>query len=498
MTDDTIAPESPTPPEVATGSSVDEAGFERSAAEETLATVFTDHHPGHARELLARFSGARRSVTFYPGGHPVVRDNLVALLVAIETYHKDSMDVPLVFFDGEVLLGEQLLAQESMIFDQLIRAMTESGQTSVTFLQGIDLDELERAMRILALDANAIDRMGGLEAAVASASVPHVQIGTVASARNAGDFDTSLPASSRQAYMRAIDAVREFGHRVAEDRPVSVFHVREAARSIVDNVLCNRNAMLEMSGLKSHDEYMFFHSVNVTILSAALGSLISSNGRFLNTLGVGGLMHDIGKTMVDFDIINKRGPLSAQEWKRMRLHPVHGAEIAAMMRGLDRSSIVVVLEHHMRYDLDGYPERTPRHPQHLTSRIVAVCDAYDAMTSRRSYTEARPQDEAMEVLAKNAGTAFDPVLVRMFIQMMGIYPPRSVVRLSSGEIAVVIMPNTDVVMPRVRVITHAGGVFIEPYDLDLSNEAQADGRRIEQCLDAAALNIDPDDYFLPR
>ena len=497
MTDDQNASDASAIPGITLGPSVSRAEFERAVAEEKTATVFSVRQTGRTRERLARFSGARRSVTFYPRGHVVVKDNVTALMSAIEQYHQDGVDVPLVFFDNEVLLGEQLLAQESVIFDQLIRDMTESGMTSVTFLQGLDIDELERSLQVLSLDGNAIEQMGGLEDAVASMSVPHVQIGTVAFARDAGDFDSREDSNNRHAYMHAIDAVREFGSRAAADKPVSVYQVRDAARSIVDNVLGNKTAMIELSGLKSHDEYTFFHSVNVTILSVALGSLISSNRRFLNSLGVGALMHDIGKMTVDLDIINKQGPLSAAEWDRMRLHPVHGAETAAMMRGLDRSSIVVILEHHMRYDLDGYPERTPRRPQHLTSRIVALCDAYDAMTSRRSYAEARPQDEAMEILAKNAGTAFDPVLVRMFTQMMGIYPPRSVVRLSSGEVAIVIKPNTDIVAPIVRVITDGDGAFIDPYDLDLSDEGKSGDRHVEQCLDAAALNIEVDDYLLP-
>jgi HD-GYP domain-containing protein (c-di-GMP phosphodiesterase class II) len=492
MTDDQTAAQAADAP------SAPRTESERAAAQEMSSTVFSSRQTGRARELLARLSGARRSVTFYPRGHVVVKDNLAALMAAITEYHNDGVDVPLVFFDNEVLLGEQLLAQESMIFDQLIRDMTESGMTSVTFLQGLTVDELERAMQVLALDGNAIAQQGGLEKAVASVAIPHVQIGTVAFARDTGDFDAAEEANSRHAYMHALDAVREFGDRAANDKPISVYQVRDAARSIVDNVLGNKSAMLELGGLKGHDEYTFFHSVNVTILSVALGSLISTNRRFLNSLGVGALMHDIGKMSVDLDIINKRGPLSAGEWEIMRLHPVHGAEVAATMRGLDRSSIVVILEHHMRYDLDGYPGRTPRRPQHLTSRIVALADAYDAMTSRRSYAEARPQDEAMEVIAKNAGTAFDPALVRMFTQMMGIYPPRSVVRLSSGEIAIVVMPNNDIVMPCVRIITDGDGAFVQPHDLDLSDETQAAGRKIEQCLDAALLNIEVDEYLLPR
>jgi hypothetical protein len=150
----------------------------------------------------------------------------------------------------------------------------------------------------------------------------------------------------------------------------------------------------------------------------------------------------------------------------------------------------------MRYDLDGYPERQPRRPQHLTSRIVAIADAYDAMTSRRSYAVAHRQDEAVEVLAKNVGTAFDPVLVRMFTQMLGMYPPRSLVRLTTGELGVVVKPNVDMFAPWVRIITDADGAFVEPFDVDLTDPATAGGRKVEVCLDPQTLNIEVDDFLV--
>jgi hypothetical protein len=110
---------------------------------------------------------------------------------------------------------------------------------------------------------------------------------------------------------------------------------------------------------------------------------------------------------------------------------------------------------------------------------------------------AHRQDEAIEVLAKNAGTAFDPVLVRMFTRMLGMYPVRSLVRLTTGEMAVVTRANEDMMTPCVRIITDAEGVFIEPFDVDLSDAAAADGRGVEGCLDAHALNIEVDDFLLP-
>jgi HD-GYP domain-containing protein (c-di-GMP phosphodiesterase class II) len=471
--------------------------FERAVAQEATSSVFTSQQTSRARELLARLGGARRSATFYPRGHLVVRDNITALMSAISEYHNEGSDVPLVFFDNEVLLGEQLLAAESVIFDQLIRDMAASGETSVNFLQGLDIEELERAMQVLSCDHTELEEQGGLEAVIEAAQIPHVQIGTVAFARELDDFASEVVVDSQANYTQALDAVRDFGKRIEGGKMPSVDQARDAVRSVVDNILENKGAMLELSGLKDYDEYTFFHSVNVTILSIALGSLISQNRRFLNSLGVGALMHDVGKMTVELEVLNKSGSLSPEEWDLMRMHPVYGAEVAAGMRGLDRSSIVVILEHHMRYDLDGYPDRRPRRAQHLTSRIVAVADAYDAMTSRRSYAVAHRQDEAVEVLAKNAGTAFDPVLVRMFTQMLGVYPPRSVARLTSGEIAIVIKPNIDILAPWVRVITDAAGEFVDPFDLDLSDADAATGRKVETCLDPGPLNIEVDDYLLP-
>jgi len=470
--------------------------FERAVAPETTNVVFSAQQTARSRDLLARLSGSRRSVTFYPRGHVVVKDNLEALYKAISEYHREGFDVPLVFFDDEVMLGEQLLAAESVIFDQLIRDMQASGQTSVDFAQGMTPDELERAMQVLAMDHAQLEAAGGLEAVVAAAQIPNVKIGTVAFARD-HDFASEITMESQESYTKALDAVRAFGDKIERGKTPSVQEARQAVSSVVDNVLENKGAMLELSGLKDYDEYTFFHSVNVTILSIALGSLVSSNRRFLNSLGVGALMHDVGKMTVELEVLTKPGSLTAEEWAMMRMHPVYGAEVAAGMRGLDRSSIVVILEHHMRYDLDGYPERKPRRPQHLTSRIVAIADAYDAMTSKRTYAVAHRQDEAVEVLAKNAGTAFDPVLVRMFTQMLGMYPPRSLVRLTTGELAVVVKPNTDMLAPWVRVITDTDGVFIEPFDVNLADAVGAAGRKVEKCLDPRALSLDVDDFLLP-
>jgi HD-GYP domain-containing protein (c-di-GMP phosphodiesterase class II) len=464
----------------------------------SASVVFSARQVKRVREVLARFSGARRAVRFYPMAHPAVRENIATLMSLIGRYHAEGVDLPITFFDSELLLGEQLLPEESILFDQLIRDLSELGLGTLTFLRGLTTDELERALPLLASDAPGIAAMGGLEAAIASSNVPHVMFSPVTTVER-GD-QLTRPADKREAsqasYMGALDLLRELDRLIKHNHMVSAEHVRGVVRSMVDNVLDNRYAMLELSGLKDYDEYTFYHSVNVAILSLALGTMISTDRRFLSSLGVGALMHDIGKMTVDIAVLNKPGALTSDEWAEVRAHPVYGAEAAALLPGLDKAAVPVILEHHMRYDLDGYPQRTPKRAQHIASRIVAVADAYDAMTSRRSYSAARLQDESMEILLTNAGSSFDPVLARLFVRMLGVYPPRSVVRLTSGEVGVVLKPHdTDVTKPTVRVFADAAGAFIDPVDVDLSDAATAAGRRIEACLDASGLNVDVDDYL---
>jgi HD-GYP domain-containing protein (c-di-GMP phosphodiesterase class II) len=462
------------------------------------AITYSANQLQRARELLSRFYAARRAARFYPPGHPATDEAIASLQEILETYHAEGADVVLTFFDDELLLGEQLLTEESVLFDQLIREMVAIGAGNVVFFRGVETQELGRALVVLALDVAALDRKGGLVSAVRDAALSHIAVSAVAAGEDADrQEDGEQQEAPRAAYNNAVELMRDLEAIIRRNGTIYAGPVRGVVKTLLDNVLTNRSAMLELSGLKDYDEYTFYHSVNVTILSLALGSNISRDPRFLATLGVGALMHDIGKIVIDVETLNKPGALDPEEWSEVRKHPLFGAEQAALTPGLDKAAVVVILEHHMRYDSCGYPQRFPVRPQHLASRVVAIADAYDAMTSRRSYSAARLPDEAIAVLAANVGTAFDPVLVRLFIDMMGCYPPRAVVRLTTGETAVVTVPNEgDPLLPHVRVFADASGAVVEPFDVDLLDAAGAGGRAIERCLDPAGLNVDISD-FLP-
>jgi HD-GYP domain-containing protein (c-di-GMP phosphodiesterase class II) len=444
-----------------------------------------------AKDVLQRLQALRRAVRFYPMEHPTVRENIALLERTLRAYHDEGVELQLAFFEGEVFLGDQLLAEESVIYDQFVVEMQAIGVGSLVIRPGIDQAELARAATILGVDEKEAKAGGGVLRMAREANLPHIQIGLVLAADQ--ELTGTDEERALQAFTQAIELIEDADDSIRRDGTVSPGRVRGAVRSLIDGVLTNRHSMLQLTGLKNYDEYTFYHSVNVSILSLALGSVISRDEDFLSALGTAALLHDIGKLSVGLDIINKTGQLSAEEWEAMQSHPVAGAQMLTVMAGLDRSAIVPVLEHHMRYDGTGYPSRSAGRGQNLLSRIIAVADAYDAMTSRRSYSAARLQDQAMSQLAQGAGTALDPILVRLFVNMMGMFPPRTVVRLSNGEVAIVVSPTDgDPFNPTVRVVAAADGELLQPFDILL---AERDDLNVVSTLDPRLLNIQVEDYL---
>jgi HD-GYP domain-containing protein (c-di-GMP phosphodiesterase class II) len=217
-----------------------------------------------------------------------------------------------------------------------------------------------------------------------------------------------------------------------------------------------------LTAIKNFDEYTFAHSVNVCILSVALGARLGLPKKKLSELGYGALFHDVGKVKLPLEIINKPAELTEEEWEKIQKHPVWGVKILLSRRALDRFSLVamvVAFEHHLKMDLSGYPQLSFKKDLNLYSRIVSIADVYDSMTSGRVYAKTPlTPDEALKQMMNQAGKSFDPVLLKVFINMLGIYPVGSVVLLDTGEVGVVIKSNPDQLSrPEVAIIADKNG-----------------------------------------
>jgi putative nucleotidyltransferase with HDIG domain len=236
--------------------------------------------------------------------------------------------------------------------------------------------------------------------------------------------------------------------------------------------------------------------VNVSILAMAQARAIGIDGKLLREFGMSALMHDIGKVRTPKEILNKPGKLTDQEFVIMRRHVVDGAEILRRTPEMPILAPVVAFEHHLRLDGSGYPFTVKRGSLNLGSMLCAIADVYDAMRSQRTYQQAYPTERILAVLKTNEGAQMDQNLVRRFVQLLGIYPPGNLVKLSTGEVAVVLRVHApDPHRPRVRVLfTADGGRLDLPFERNLW-EPQAD-RGGDGTLETVVTPVDPADYSL--
>jgi putative nucleotidyltransferase with HDIG domain len=270
----------------------------------------------------------------------------------------------------------------------------------------------------------------------------------------------------------------------------------DAARGIVDSlahaVAQNRTALLALTALRAYDNYTFTHMVNVSILTMSQARGLGIEGAALRQVGLAALLHDIGKVRTPPEILNKPDKLTEKEFEILKRHTIDGAEILRTTPEVPALAPVVAFEHHLRTDGTGYPQ-VSRPRLNLATMICGIADVYDAMRSQRVYQQAFPSDRILIVLKKNDGTQFDPHLVRRFVQLVGIYPAGNLVRLDTGETAVVTKTHApDPYRPRVKLILAADRTPLQrPYEVNLWEGREGCAGAILAPLDPVEYGIDP-------
>jgi HD-GYP domain-containing protein (c-di-GMP phosphodiesterase class II) len=298
----------------------------------------------------------------------------------------------------------------------------------------------------------------------------------------------------KKTYFNAVSFTRGVMNKLRAGEKVSIKKAKRIIESMVDMILQEEPLLIGMTAIKDYDDYTYHHSVNVSILSIAIGQKIGLHKKALTELGLVALFHDIGKMEIPKEILNKPTPFTEEEWQIVRRHPYWGARTILKLKGLEKSSIlgaIVAFEHHMYYDHSGYPK--VREPKALDfySRIVAIADQYDAMTSSRVYARVPlPPDKALSVMMERAGTQIDPVLFKFFVNMVGVYPVGSLVLLDTKEMGLVYECNPLFAdRPRVMIIVDSRGNKIDGYIVDLT-EKDDSGRYIRSIVKT----LDPNRY----
>ena len=294
-------------------------------------------------------------------------------------------------------------------------------------------------------------------------------------------------------YNEAVSAVRDIFEEIGNGRIPNSRRMLTVVSSLASAAIKEPAALLGLALIKDYDNYTFQHSVNVGVLSMALAASMGQREQEVEETGLAGFLHDIGKTRVDKDILNKPGKLNSEESAEMRRHPEHGAEIVREMEGIPERVAEAVLGHHIRYDRGGYPEWARTLSFGVTSGIVAVADFYDATTTLRAYQSPMQPTQAVKEIRKACGTSLDGEIVERFLELTGKFPTGSLVRLDSNEIGIVFTPSTHPCGAAVVkvIMDGTGNVLAEPELRSII----ASGEQVVDLVDPLVKGIDVSRYF---
>jgi HD-GYP domain-containing protein (c-di-GMP phosphodiesterase class II) len=274
---------------------------------------------------------------------------------------------------------------------------------------------------------------------------------------NLDDVPENNGIISKRLKRNTVNAVRTLFSHIEVGNPEgqasSFLELRYFMDEIIDELSMDHSMLINMADIKAHDEYTYYHSVSVATLSILLGVAANMNRSQLYKLGMGALMHDIGKVFIPRDLLNKPSTLTDEEFEKMKRHSSFGYDFLREQWGGPVESVVAVLTHHERYDGGGYPLGLIGDKQPLEGKIIALSDVYDAMTSDRSYHMALPPSEAIEHIMGNSGVMFDPQVVSAFMHKVVPYPIGSRVRLSNGQTAIVVASQPEALMrPKIKIL----------------------------------------------
>jgi putative nucleotidyltransferase with HDIG domain len=442
-------------------------------------------------ELLRRFASGVRAAQLYAADHPLLGRNVDGLLAALKALHQQNPSVTIGIVGQELVVADTPMAKASAGMVELIKRLRDHEIERIAFDRGVTADEVNAFV-------HAIAALGSKTAAEA-APLTHIHVGRInADEKQSGGIAGDM-AAIRQLYSNAVAVAESVWEAARAEGMPNMPAALQAVEGLAEAVTQNRTALVALTAMRNYDNYTFTHMVNVSILTMGQARALGIEGKLLREFGLSALMHDIGKVRTPKEILNKPDKLTDEEFVIMRRHTVDGAEILRRTPEMPILAPVVAFEHHLRLDGTGYPFGVKRQDLNIATMLCSISDVYDAMRSQRAYQQAFPTERILAVLKRNDGTQFDQHLVRRFVQLLGIYPPGTLVRLNTGEVAVVTRVHApDPYRPRVRVIIDRAGNRLDlPIERNLweaRDEAAEDS--ILAPLEPAEFGIDPLN-FLP-
>ncbi|MDD5116896.1 MAG: HD domain-containing protein [Candidatus Omnitrophica bacterium] len=399
------------------------------------------------KELLTCLQTAK----MYGIRHPMFQKSLDKAYAAFEDAFIERQDIVI------GIVGDELACEKEIFFDlgKLVKPailyLKERNIERLAFYRGLKKEELSRFIEVISgpkedfkNDPQQMLALGGVE----NISMGKLKVSERQDEVRAGPSPINL-------YDFSVEKVAQVVSSVLNLERVDPRLLKLSLNNIIDSLSIQRQELLKLATMKRYDVEAYVHMLNVSIFSMYFASRLGFEKNEILDIGLAALFHDIGKMYISRKTLHKPDRLSAEEFDRIKSHTILGAEF--MFKYVDTLGIlpvVVSFEHHLKYDSSGYPRLPLLRKQHVISAIVSICDVYDALSQRRGYKQDYSPDLVYNIMNKDKGSAFDPVLLDKFFQFMGLWPVGSVVALNDGSVALVREENdSDIRRPKVEIVS---------------------------------------------
>lgn len=363
--------------------------------------------------FVRNMATAVSNASLYSLDHPQVIRLCGQSLSELEGILSETKEISLLLIDNE-LISEGVSLGSSLYIARFVQLLKNKGIGHIKLMAGITLDEVRHLVDSLRKGPRNNE----------TRSTEHLHFGRVEVRYALNDGEDSGTADLRKLAAFAempdeeLHRLMEIYDGVRRHRKLSVNGVDEIVSSFIQTFKAQIDPILAISPLKAVDEYTFTHATNVCVLNIAQAMALGIDGQFLHEIGIAAMLHDMGKLFIPEEILTKPGKLDEKEWEIMKLHPVRGAQYLLNTPGVPQLAVITAFEHHLHYDLSGYPKVYKGWEQHLCSQMTNISDYYDALRAIRSYRDSVAYDEVATMMLEESGKQLHPLLVKNFLGLL--------------------------------------------------------------------------------
>ncbi len=471
-----------------------------------------DFHAIQATEFIIRFYRLLRGTTLYDRNNAVIQrlteecQQVINSLIQAEGHIVLKIVRDNFFFNN---LRVPVKADKYPIFKNLAHELVKRWIGEVEFFEAVKFEDLKDFVFLLGqLEEKAEGNYLFLRKQLESRTIQSIGVDKLEFFKEEDLYvdPERQKRHSKEVYFKAIRLAKELVEGVKQQKVLNIRKAKHLMQNAVNCIMQDESVLLGLANIKNYDEYTFNHSVNVSIYAIALGQRIGIPKKQLSHLGMAALFHDLGKTRIPKEILNKKEGLEPQEWMLLRSHPVIGAEMVVRMKEwgeLTTRMVNAAFEHHLKYDLTGYPKLSRKRNITLFGRIITLVDFYDALVRPRVYRRyPYISEKILGIMLERSGKDFDPALVKVLINMIGIYPLGTLVLLNTNEMGVVVQSQEEpelIDRPKVCLLQFRDGQYCKGELVDLremEGNTQAYIRSIVKTLDPNEYNINVAEFLI--